>query len=62
MSYQIRQSDDKSFYYLLEIDENNNQTVLLQDEDLEKVRAHEAVKGLDLQPVPEHETRGIITE
>ena len=69
MKYEIRESDPNAkdewqqnthFYYLLEIDEENNQKVLLEDKDLDVVLAHEALKGKILNPIPEVETRGKI--
>lgn len=60
MKHEIRQSDNKKFYYLLSIDDENNQTVLAQSEDLKELQSHKSVKGKNLKPIPEAETRGII--
>jgi hypothetical protein len=60
MEYKIIESDDKTFYNLLSIDKDGNQTVVFTDKDLEKVQNHKHGKGL--QPIPEEQTRGTITE
>lgn len=59
--YEIRESDNKKFFYLVHYDKDSNQEILIQSEDLKEVQAHPALKGKKLKPVPEADTRGRIT-
>lgn len=59
MKHKLIQSDDQSFYYLVAIDEENNETVLGQNTDLDKLRK-EFPEAAKLKVVSEHETRGTV--
>lgn len=59
---QLRESSNKDFYYLLEIDENNNQKLLLEAETVSQIINDPRCTDKKLKAVPEKETRGTITE
>lgn len=58
MTYQLRQSDDETFYYLISIDAEGNQAVLAHETDLDEIRKHPHAKGLSV--VKEADTRGVV--
>jgi len=60
MKYQIRQSDDKSFYYLLEIDADNNEKFIADNKNLAELKKHDAIKGKKVDVVGEAEVRGTV--
>lgn len=62
MRHEIRQSEDKSFYYLLSIDDEGNETVLAENSSLSEVQAHPAIEGQSLRPVAEEDTRDVFVE
>lgn len=57
MRYEIRKSDRKDYYYLVSIDKDNNEDVLV-DGTLKEVQEHENANGL--KPVAEADVRGTI--
>lgn len=57
---EIRQSADKKFYNLLEIDDTGNEELLETSEDLKTLQDHKKAKGQKLEPIPEDKTRGRI--
>lgn len=59
MTYQLRESDDGSFYYLLSIDAHGNEKVLTHENSLAEIRKHPHAAGLSV--VKEADTRGTVT-
>lgn len=57
MRYEVRKSDGKDYYYLVSIDKNNNEKVII-DGTLKEVQKHETAK--DLKPVNEADIRGTV--
>lgn len=60
MRHQIRQSDDETFYYLLAIDDENNEKVLAENPDLKELQKHEDIAGKKVEVVKEADTRGTV--
>jgi hypothetical protein len=44
----VRHSVDQDFYYILEIDEDGNEKLIAEDKDLEKLKAHNSIKGTEV--------------
>lgn len=61
MKHQIRKSDDGSFYYLLSIDSEGNEAVLIESSDLNEVKNHKDIKGKEVEVVDEKDTRGSVS-
>jgi hypothetical protein len=57
MIYQLRKSEQENHYYLVEIDKDNNEKVLI-DGALDLVQTHP--KASKLKPIDESETRATI--
>jgi hypothetical protein len=57
--FQIRISDDKSFYYLLSIDENGNEEVLQEHADIEVIYKNKKLGGKKIDPITEAEAANI---
>jgi hypothetical protein len=58
MQYQLRLSDNEKFYYLLSIDEDGNEKVVIESPDINEIRKLPEAKGLVV--VSEKHTRGTV--
>lgn len=58
MAFEIRRSDDKKFYYLLDIDDEGNEKFIADSKDLAELKKHESIKGATVKVVDEADTRG----
>lgn len=58
VSTELRTSDSGSFYYLLGIDELDNEFVLIESDDIQEIYKHSKLKGKKPKPIREKDTRG----
>ena len=60
MKYEIRKSDDGTFYYLLKIDADNNETLIAEDKSLAALKNHKDISGKTVNVVAEADVRGTV--
>jgi len=54
---EIRQSDNKKFYYAVDIDAENNEQFIGENESLDELKKSLDLKGKKVEPVAESKTR-----
>lgn len=60
MRYEIRQSANGKFYYLLEIDKDNNEKLIADSTNLDELKNHSKVSGKSVDVVKEADIRGTV--
>lgn len=60
MKHQIRKSDSGDYFYLLEIDDDNNETFVADNKSLSELKKHDSITGKQVEVIDEAKTRGTV--